>query len=318
MDEDKEESNLRHLPPPVAKAKEGETADGGVIAPNAEVQPPAKPADVIELFSKRLKAEVPSAEIFARRLPELLALSPSRVVRLNLSVEPVVVTVLGAVVWLRPLREQFEATFRAFDFKQFDSLEEYVFTLNYTEMLVLGAERPPRSPPGLQQEVIRLQRELLADCRALEARGLLDGSRLRHLEKGKGFGIWANNLSILACVLNDSWPAIVGRCGTSRANLSRAEVLVKELLVLAGQRDQRSADLARVKDLRARAFTLLINAYEEARLAALYVLKKQDLVDIKAPPLGRDGKHGRKSGRPKRPPKAGARKDAHSQDSTKP
>jgi hypothetical protein len=298
MDQHKPKSNLRHLHRRATKGESVEESKAEVASSNDEVKASTEPAEILPFRTRRLKGELTAAAIYEKRLPELLALNAKSVLRMNLPAIPMVVAVLGVLPKLGRLRGQFEATLRDFDLKQFDGLEEYCFTLYYANTLVLGAERRATCPPEVKQEVVALQRALLADCRALEERGLLDRAKRRHFQQGKGFQIWASNLAILAQILRDSWPAIEGRCATSAANLKRADELANELLSLASRRADRPANIARARDIRARAFTLLLQAYQRARFAALYVLGDEHALEDLTPRLSR------KSGRGRRKPKS--------------
>jgi hypothetical protein len=71
--------------------------------------------------------------------------------------------------------------------------------------------------------------------------------------------------------------------------------VANQLLAVGGRREKQPENVARAKDLRARAFTLLTRAYQDARLAAHYLLKTERKLEAVAPRLANDRKRRRGS-----------------------
>lgn len=255
----------------------------------------AKPSASEARLAERLGQEEPSIAIFARRLPELLALRSDELLPVNVAVRAAVSRVVGSAKRLKTLRPRIEATFRVFDFAQFDGLEDYAWAFNHTHTLLMGTARVPRCPPALLDEAAALQRVLKSDCRALIDRGLLRKSRLKHLQRGKGIQILGNNLNILSSVLRDSWPAIASRCGITEADLKRADQIAYRLVSIGDRRERQPEEIVKAKELRARAFTLMMRAYHHARSTALYLLDSEAAVAKVAPAITAGRKRARKT-----------------------
>jgi hypothetical protein len=232
-------------------------------------------------------------EAFARRLPELVALARKDVLHINLDLPSAVATTLGALPRIRDLRPELEQVFRKFNFFLFDSLEDYALVLHHTHADYLVATRGTRCPPDILKEA-RLLRSTLQRCLvAFAQRGLVDPVKWKHLHGTAGHKNLATDLSVLAGVFRSApallrdYPALA-----SSADIERAAELARIILAVSSRRRAAPQTIAAAADLRARAFTLLVNAYNETRHAILYVRSEQGDADEIAPSLfgGRDAR----------------------------
>lgn len=83
----------------------------------------------------------------------------------------------------------------------------------------------------------------------------------------------------------DAWPQIQGKCCTCEQELQQAIAVAKALLAYVGLRDQSPEARAEAADVRARAFTLLIDAYDEVRHTIRFLRWRQGDADRIVPSL---------------------------------
>lgn len=113
---------------------------------------------------------------------------------------------------------------------------------------------------------------LLGDGEALARRGYLDQALLEEIRAGQGHLDLANDLVALSALFADSWDGIRDRTVATEAEIDRAAELGPLILAALGVREHGPApgptDAA---DRRARAFTLFVRAYDQARRAVTYL-----------------------------------------------
>jgi hypothetical protein len=120
---------------------------------------------------------------------------------------------------------------------------------------------------------------------ALAERNLIDGRQLARLNGVVGFKNVALDLHILACVLRNAGHEIQGKCAIEPAELERADQIAAAILRLVGIREQNPATIASALDLRNRAFTAFVKAYDQIRRAVIYWRWDQGDADHIAPSL---------------------------------
>jgi hypothetical protein len=100
---------------------------------------------------------------------------------------------------------------------------------------------------------------------------LLDAERVAEVRGGAGNIDRGSDLIALAALFREAWPTKLG----------------PELLMALGARglDDRSGALPHAREDRARAFTLLLSAYDDCQQAARYLRWKEGDVDEFAPSL---------------------------------
>lgn len=209
---------------------------------------------------------------YLRILPELLALPRNRVRRVNEAIPRAVKIVLGALQYLRALRPRIDAL-PEFDATVLDRIEDYALCLLHAHTIWLSTTEPRDDLPALLQEAVSLKDRFLHDAQALAHRGLIDPSKLQLLTEWDGYAHVATDLGCLQKILEDDWDRIEGQSAVTLDELAHAEKLALRMNRLRGQRmlpEKSSRDQA--ADIRARAYTVLVNAYEQARRAVDFLL----------------------------------------------
>jgi hypothetical protein len=223
-------------------------------------------------------------ELFRRHLPELLAITKPQLLRVNLDIPSVVTTTLGCMPKLRALRDDIASTIRTLNFTWLDNLEEYALALNHTHAVYLAASRP-RVLVGVAAAAQQLRAELLASAHALAQRGLVPAAQLRAVRRTTAFSCLATDLTVLAQILGRSPVLLDGRAAALESELAQARSLASRLLHVKAERASSQASSRKAMELRVRAFTAFMRAYEEARHAVLFVRRYHGDADRILPSL---------------------------------
>ena len=219
---------------------------------------------------------------------------------INLDVQLVVTTVLAAGPGLRSLREDIAAYLKDFDVEQFDAIRTYAEALAFAHAAYLAASAPPDTLPQLAARAMELRDQLLADSTALARRNLVDGKRLHELKGGNGYLNVGSDLGVLVSMLRERWTDVQGKSAIQQSEVDEAERLFERVTNAYAERAQLSSSAQAASDERARAYTLLVKAYDQARRAASYLRWTQNDADKVVPSLyaGRNGSRGKSAPEP--------------------
>ena len=255
--------------------------------------------------------QTPFVEPYRRHLAEFQSLGIEEIIPVNVDIATVVTTVLGALPEILSLSAEISDQLPRFDFERVKNLESYAIALSHANTLYLYATQPADSLDPLLEEGNKLRDTLLADANALILRGLLNGNHLKDLKGVIGYKNLAVDLQILTTLFRENFAQIEGKCATTRAELSRAEVVAHGVLRAVGLREQGTALIAETTDVRARALTKLMQVYDSARRAVTYLRWAENDVDTIAPSLYAGRGTGRKKAAtdikdPPKPPPTGS------------
>jgi hypothetical protein len=218
-------------------------------------------------------------------LPEFQALMPDDIVQVNLDIASAVSTVFGLLPKLRAHRDDITDTLIGFNLEQFDRLEDYAMALSHSNTQHFIATQPPDELQEVRDEGVEVRKRLLADVNTLIGRGYLNAASIKDLKGPVGYKNIATDLQILAAVLKDNWSTIQGKCAVQPSELNRVLKLAARILRVVGLREQRPATIAAAADIRMRAFTQFIRAYDNARRAIIYLRWHECDADEIAPSL---------------------------------
>lgn len=226
--------------------------------------------------SSRPRASSPVGTL-DRLAPQLLALDAGALVPLNAEPTRVLLVVLGALPRLRVLRPLLVETFGEAA-SCLDRLEPIAWALSeaHARSLVTTA---PDEVPRLAGQALDARRLLLSEIRALSARKVVRARELPVLRGGNAPRSVAFDLLDLAQFLRARWPALQPHTRLPHTELDRAEALVDHLLEALGRRAHPLPSAA--ADLRARAYTLLLQTYDEVRRMVAFVRWREgDATDL--------------------------------------
>jgi hypothetical protein len=242
-------------------------------------------------------AQVPRfRDAYQSLLPEIRAVAQSDLTPIILDIPTAVTTALGALPEIRALRSRVVAEMPQFDVARFDKLEAYTLAVGHAHALYLAASSPAESLDQIAEAAAGLRGTLVSDASALAQRGLLDGERLKELKGAHGFRNLAFDLLMLAAMMRDNWAAISGKTALQLKELDQAETLGDRILTTVGQREQGPAVVAASAEIRHRAFSLFVSAYDHARRAVSFLRWQEEDVDQIAPSLYAGRTTGRRKG----------------------
>ena len=251
-----------------------------------------------------------AARAFAVVEPELEGVT--RVLPINVDIPRAVSVAVGVVPHLLALRPRFVEELPKHPVHLLDKLMTYALAAWYAHLLALPATSQD-TLKQLKEEAAKLRETLLVAAEALGHKGVIDADRVADIRSGQGDLDMANDLVMLAALFAEAWEVVKNKTAIDWAEVDRASHLGPELLIALGARDQPTMPQPRMADpaeRRARAFTLLVNAYDACRRAVTYLRWEEDDADIIAPSLfanrgkGRPGSGAGKANNDEQPPPA--------------
>lgn len=233
------------------------------------------------------------ARSYARVQPELAALPAKHVRTLNLSPSQAIDTILSALPRLRAFRGRIVKELPTFDLAAFDKLGDYTLAFRYTDDCIENLSSAEQAK--LMRTATPLRERLNVEARALAVVKLLDSRELVELKGTRGAGTTAADLQLLSQIFLANWAGIKKHVTSSLVDVQAAGALGKRLVQLLEAREQHATRMNAALELRARAFTLVLRTYNDARAAIDYLRRNEGDVDLIAPCLypGRAGQ-GRK------------------------
>jgi len=226
-----------------------------------------------------------AAEAMARVAPDAAALSVDELTQVNLDLQAATGTILGVLPEVMALREQLIKELPSFDITQLDKLEDYALALRFAHAAYQTATKPPDDLQELADEATARRQRLLADATALSFHGLVDPRKLESLKGANGIKNIAQDLQMLSHILQESWPEIQGKCGTTAEDLQAASRMGTRLTRIVGLREQGPLQEPAVVEQRDRVFKLTMRAYDETRAAVAYIRRRIGDVDSIMPSL---------------------------------
>lgn len=219
------------------------------------------------------------------------ALPASALLIINLDIQASTAQALSTAPNLQALRSAV-AALPNFDLAQYDNIIPYTLALIYANNRHQSISTPAEELPGLLEEATKMRGILAADTNALATRGIVDGTKLSDLRSGTGYLDVASDLGTLVIILRENWQKVSANSGISAAELDSAEALSERLTIAYAGRSQGTTKLAEASDDRQRAFTLFVNAYDQARRAVTFLHWGEDVADKLVPSLwkGRGGR----------------------------
>lgn len=209
-------------------------------------------------------------EHFVRWQGDIVAVSSRELAPSNVNVTRGVIVAIGASVNLLAARAEIVATLSNFRVGALDDLVSIAYAAWHTDLLWRIANDVSLSCADLMPEVEDLRDLLLTQARAQVKRKRIPQSLLDTVEPGSGIEDRANDLTALAYTFRSRWSEFEGKVDLTPAELDRADELAAKLLGRLAARavpTRKEGELSPT-EVRARAWTLLVNAYDECRRGA--------------------------------------------------
>jgi hypothetical protein len=224
---------------------------------------------------------------FEKIRPEMAALKPEEVARVNADIPTAVTIALGAYEQLLGLRAEIVQKLPEHTVQHLDDLPTYALGALYAHIVSVPVRDDSNRTRKLLDEAGPLRESLLVAAEALVHRGLMDADRVAEIRGNQGNIDRGSDLLALATLFREAWPTVEHKTAVEWSEVERAATLGPNLLMALGVRgfaDRTGASPQQAQD-RARAFTLLLDAYDDCRQAATYLRWKQGDVDDFAPSL---------------------------------
>jgi hypothetical protein len=232
-----------------------------------------------------LDEEALADQVLERVKADLAALHKDQFLTIDLDIPATVAAVLGVVPDVHSLREQIVKELPSFDIAQFDKLEDYALALSYAHARYLCVTQSPEDLELLSAQASELREKLVAEAKALVDAGLLSGAPLAELPGGSGYKNTATDLRVLTSLLQAAWARIEDETSMTAASLEEASRLATRLLRVAAARGKGPSRVAEAIELRLRAYTALLRAYDDARRAVTYLRSEFGDADMISPSL---------------------------------
>ena len=233
-----------------------------------------------------------AAEAFAKVEPELASLAAEALAPVTIDLGATVTSVLAAAPRIREYREAIVEQLPKHPIGALDKLETYAQAAWYAHLIHTYSSGSPEQAKALVEEAGRLREGMLIAAEALAHRALLDADAVARIRKGGGADL-AGDLSALATLFKEGWSRISSKTAVEKHEIDRAAELGPAVLVASAAKKHKNTD---TEAQRARAFTLLVNAYDDTRRAIAYLRWKEGDLDTIAPSLFKK-RPGRKPGK---------------------
>ncbi|WP_437978567.1 hypothetical protein WMF11_19600 [Sorangium sp. So ce295] len=253
-----------------------------------------KPSPLKKKPAPRKPAAPPqAAAAFDKTLPEIEALSADRLIAINLDIPRIVSQVLGVLPGLLALRSAIAERLPTHEIASLDRLEAYALAAWYAHLAWLSSGGAENALKPLLAEAAPLRENLLSDAETLARRGLLDADTVAEIRAGQGYIDTANDLVALSALFTASWSEVTGKTAATEQEVRRAGEIGPQILAALGVREHgKGPGPTEAADRRARAFSLLVHAYDQTRRAVAYLRWDEGDADSIAPSLykGRTGR----------------------------
>lgn len=171
------------------------------------------------------------------------------------------------------------------DFAQIAKVPVFARALFEAQTRFQAASTPVEIAPGLLEKGQEMRELLVLHATALSKSGLVDAKRLADVKGLFGYLNVASDLNLLLRIFRERWAEIGTKTAVSASQIEETAVIVDQLATVAAKRTTSNEGLETATDARARAFTLLVRAYEEARRVSTFVRWHEDDVDTFIPSL---------------------------------
>lgn len=215
-------------------------------------------------------------------LPRIKAVKEPRPITLDSMY--IVTMVLGCLPRILQLRDQL---LRLPDFAAslLDDLDDMARALQHAHGLYLQATKSPLALQSLLDRATVLRDLLLAEAVVHAKRGVINPDSFREVKKTAGHRGLVVDLQILVATLKEKLPELAGKSAVNAEELNSAVLLIDTLTEAIGTKEHSPAMREETIEIRAKAFSLLVESYEEVRNAVIYVRRREGDADSFAPSL---------------------------------
>lgn len=226
------------------------------------------------------------AEAYALTAADRAALSPDAVRNANVNAGKV----LGLVATLVPMLDRLRSAFALLpvDVMLIDRIDTFLRSFAYSDAVARGALDPASADPwepgstrvltpkqrlrSLFRRTVEARRSLNSDVRNLIIQGKVPKDARKNLKGGVGYYNAGRDVMTLITLLRDASPEVRAASSMTDEVLDHYAKVAYDFIHLSALIAERSENKLLAWDDRARAFTLLWNAYSQARRAVTHIV----------------------------------------------
>jgi hypothetical protein len=208
-------------------------------------------------------------EAFEATADERAQVPDEDLVPINIDVGDAAHTVLTVVPRLAPLTDDMKAL--PVDHARIERLDVYARAAGHAHAVHVVASAPPEQLTALYEKALRCRGSLRSDVQNLINHGLVAEDSLSGIDGETGYSNVGYDLMSLVAIMRGAEERVKGRTATLPEDLDEAELVANQLLEMVALRDGTPGVPRAVALDRQRAFTLLVNAYDEARRAVHFL-----------------------------------------------
>jgi hypothetical protein len=237
--------------------------------------------------TKKKGPSVPTGtgEAFTRLEEQLVAATVDAEKLAGFDVSTLVTAVLAALPAMMEQRAAIVAALPKHPIALLDELEDRALAAWHANLLAVHAQGAKTEVGPLEAEGKRLREDLLIAAEPLAHRDLLDRAKLTDIRLGDAS--MAADLVALGELYLTGWAKIAGKTPVEKKEAERASKLGAELLLAIETQQQlvHLAELGDPEELKAKALSLVLEAYDACRRALAYVRWNEGDLETIAPAL---------------------------------
>lgn len=224
----------------------------------------------------------PAAEAFEALKADYARLPTTALTPINVDIPRAVATVLGAEPRVRSLLPAMEAEMQKPPIAEINGLRRIALGAWYAHLIALPA-KSGGTAKELLERATPLRATLLKNADVLADAGFVDATAVARIREGSGNIDKATDLVALAALFDQSWNEIHDKTPITRAQVDEAAAIGPSLLLALSEAPlPKSGDTT---DMRQRAFTHLVGAYNKIRRAVSFVRWDEGDAETFAPSL---------------------------------
>lgn len=198
-------------------------------------------------------------------LARLFAIPPGDLRPIRVSTWDLCLRLRAAAHVLDAIRPELAAAYPTLDIAILDQLAEYRDILGRLDAEYRFGGDGESTARAVYDRAAAARDTLVVDVRPLVVHGYLPKSLLEKVSGGSGYACIGPDLALLTLAVRRVWPQIANKTCITAASLDELERIPRELLDLAQRRKAGEVVTKAVAQLRARAFTVVVNLYETLR-----------------------------------------------------
>ena len=235
--------------------------------------------------NKRTILSTSGAQAFADLHDEIMAVSEDQLIPISVDISFAHEIALAAADRIDELMPEL-SKLPGLDITRIRKLRVYAAACEHSHVLAASPEADDLRLRRLLDEAVKLRRTLLATAELLAVVGEVSEDRVAAIPTGIGHVDTARAVEMLGVLFEQLWDRVESRIPVTAEMVERAPVLAHELHGLLGAKMvEPLAKASDAQSMQQRAFTLLVQVYDECRSAVAYLRRHQGDADLFTPSM---------------------------------